>query len=82
MLVFDLFSAHFRRRTAHGKSSWRTPDHIHRHSGIKINCVVTRHRDRACGGVCITRTIGHRVCECISSCGVCIHGTCHRDLSS
>ena len=40
----------FRSRATHRKSTWRTPDHIHRHGGIQIHGAVAHHRDGAGGG--------------------------------
>ena len=64
MLVFTIgLPARLRRRATHGKGTWRTPDHIHRHGGIKIHGVVAHHGDGAGGGGGIPRGIRNGVGE-------------------
>ena len=51
MLILPIrLPARLRRRAAHRKSTWWTPDHIHRHGGIQIHGAVARYGDGAGGG--------------------------------
>ena len=40
MLILVRVTTRIRRRATHRKSTWRTPDHVHRHGGIQIHGAV------------------------------------------
>ena len=62
MLILTIgLPARLRRRTTHGKSAWRTPNHIHRHGGIQIHGAVAHHRDGAGSGGRIACSVLHGV---------------------
>ena len=80
--MFRLISSspRLRRRATHRKSTWRAPEHIHRHGGIQIDRAVAHHRNRAGGGGGVASSVLYRVGEQISSRTVHIHRSRDHDL--